>query len=102
MSLDYLFLIVIILALGLMLGLGRSQSLNPHSPCTHSFSITDVFSFYGEGRTINFIYHVETRNDGRTIRTGLMACKMVQIASTSCASLVLVGVHLLVTISEII
>ena len=44
----------------------------------------------------------KTRNDGRTIRTGLMACKMVQIASTSCASVVLVCVNLLVTISEII
>lgn len=41
-------------------------------------------------------------NDARTIRTGLMACKIVQIVSTSCASVVLVCVNLLVTISEII
>ena len=40
--------------------------------------------------------------DGRAIRIKIMAGKMVQIVSTSCASIVLVWVNFVVNISEII
>ena len=40
--------------------------------------------------------------DGRAIRIKIMAGKMVQIVSTSCASMVLVWVNFVVNISEII
>ena len=42
------------------------------------------------------------RKDGRAIMIKIMAGKMVQIVSTSCASMVLIWVNLVVNISEII
>ena len=42
------------------------------------------------------------RKDGRAIMIRIMAGKMVQIVSTSCASMVLIWVNLVVNISEII
>ena len=42
------------------------------------------------------------RKDGRAIMIRIMAGKMVQIVSTSCASMVLVWVNFVVNISEII
>ena len=42
------------------------------------------------------------RKDGRAIMIRIMAGKMVQIVSTSCASIVLVWVNFVVNISEII
>lgn len=42
------------------------------------------------------------RKDGRAIIIKIMAGRMVQIISTSCASMVLVWVNFVVSISEII
>lgn len=42
------------------------------------------------------------RKDGRAIIIKIMAGRMVQIVSTSCASMVLVWVNFVVSISEII
>ena len=42
------------------------------------------------------------RKDGRAIMIKIMAGKMVQTVSTSCASMVLVWVNFVVNISEII
>lgn len=42
------------------------------------------------------------RKDGRAIIIKIMAGRMVQIVSTSCASMVLVWVNFVVNISEII
>lgn len=41
------------------------------------------------------------RKEGRAIRIKMMAGRMVQIVSTSCASIVLVWVSFVVSISEI-
>ena len=48
----------------------------------------------------SIIYRI--RKDGRAIMIRIMAGKMVQIVSTSCASMVLIWVNLVVNISEII
>ena len=48
----------------------------------------------------SIIYRI--RKDGRAIMIRIMAGKMVQIVSTSCASMVLVWVNFVVNISEII
>lgn len=42
------------------------------------------------------------RRDGRAIRIRIMAGRIVQIVSTSCASIVLVCVNFVVSINEII
>ena len=42
------------------------------------------------------------RRDGRAIKIKMIAGKIVQIVSTSCASIVLVWVNFVVSISEII
>ena len=48
----------------------------------------------------SIIYRI--RKDGRALMIRIMAGKMVQIVSTSCASMVLVWVSFVVNISEII
>ena len=48
----------------------------------------------------SIIYRI--RKDGRAVMIRIMAGKMVQIVSTSCASMVLVWVNFVVNISEII
>lgn len=48
----------------------------------------------------SIIYKI--RKDGRAIMIKMMAGKMVQIVSTSCASIVLVWVNFVVSIREII
>lgn len=48
----------------------------------------------------SIIYRI--RKDGRAIIIKIMAGRMVQIVSTSCASMVLVWVNFVVSISEII
>lgn len=48
----------------------------------------------------SIIYRI--RSEGRAIIMRMMAGRMVQIVSTSCASIVLVCVKLVVSISEII
>lgn len=54
-----------------------------------------------EGLLISSIMY-RIRKDGRAIIIKIMAGKMVQIVSTSCASMVLVWVSFVVNISEII
>lgn len=53
-----------------------------------------------EGLLISSIMY-RMRRDGRAIRIRIMAGKIVQIVSTSCASIVLVCVNFVVSISEI-
>ena len=49
---------------------------------------------------LSIMYRIH--KDGRAIMIKIMAGKMVQIVSTSCASMVLVWVNFVVNISEII
>lgn len=54
-----------------------------------------------EGLLISSIIY-RIRRDGRAIKIRIMAGRIVQIVSTSCASIVLVCVNFVVSISEII
>lgn len=54
-----------------------------------------------EGSLISSIIY-RIRNEGRAIRIKIIAGRMVQMVSTSCASIVLVWVSLVVNMSEII
>lgn len=57
-------------------------------------------SFYGKRGVIDFVY-LENSWEGREIRIKIMAGRMVQIISTSWASIVLVCVSLVVSIRVI-
>lgn len=54
-----------------------------------------------EGLLISSIIY-KMRRDGRAIKIRIMAGRIVQIVSTSCASIVLVCVSFVVSISEMI
>ena len=100
LQLSYLLIILILLILDVMLGLYKNQNLTLHNRYTHNFNIwcPIVFTIREGLLILSIMYRIF--NDGRAII--IMAGRIVQIVSTSCASCVLVCVSLVVSIGEII
>ena len=84
----------------MMLGLYKNQSLNLHNLYTHNFNIWCPIAFtVREGLLIlSIMYRI--CNDGRASR--ITVGRIVQMVSTSCASIVLVCISVVVSIGEII